>query len=91
MALRIRGFLVKRVLIDQGSGVELMYPNLYKGLGLRSENLIKYDMPLMGFDRKVVVLEGQISLLVMTERKEVLVNFIMVNTFSPYMAILGWP
>ena len=45
MALRIRGFLVKRVLIDQGSGVELMYPNLYKGLGLRLEDLTKYDMP----------------------------------------------
>ena len=45
MALRIRGSLVKRVLIDQGSGVELMYPDLYKGLGLRLEDLTQYDMP----------------------------------------------
>ena len=38
-----------------------------------------------------MVPKGQISLPVMIEGKEVLVNFIMVNTFSPYMAILGWP
>lgn len=29
----IGGFMVKRVMIDQGSGVEIMYPDLYKGLG----------------------------------------------------------
>ena len=48
-------------------------------------------MPLVGFDGKVVVSEGQISLLVMTKGKEVMVNFIMVNAFFPYKAILGRP
>lgn len=28
MTLRIGGFLVKRLMIDQGSGAEIMYPNL---------------------------------------------------------------
>ena len=64
-----------------------MFVELYKGLGLKQENLIKYDMPLVGF----VVLEGKISLSIMTEGKEVIVNFIMVNAFSPYTAILGRP
>ena len=35
-----------------------MYPDLYKGLGLKLENLAKYDTPLVGFDGKVVVPEG---------------------------------
>lgn len=26
---RIGGFVIKNVLVDQGSGVEVMYPNLY--------------------------------------------------------------
>ena len=26
-------FLVKRVMIDQGSGVDVMYPDLFEGLG----------------------------------------------------------
>ena len=40
---------------------------------------------------KVVVPKGQISLPVMTEGKEVIVNFIVVNTLSPYTMILCWP
>lgn len=38
---RIGGFLVKRVMVDQGSRAEIMYLNLYKGLGLKSEDLSK--------------------------------------------------
>lgn len=39
----IGGFLVKRVMIDQGNGVKIMYPDLYRGLGLKPEDLSKYD------------------------------------------------
>ena len=45
-------------MIDQGSGAEIMYPDLYKGLGLKVENLTKYDIPLVGFDEKIMMLEG---------------------------------
>ena len=57
---RINGFIVKRVLIDQGSGAEVMYPDLFKGLGLKNENLSKYDTPLVGFNSQMVIPEGQI-------------------------------
>ena len=46
---------MKRVLVDQGSGVEIMYLDLYQGLNLRSEDLDRYDSSLMGFDGKMVV------------------------------------
>ena len=46
------------MLIDQGSGVEVMYLDLFKGLGLKNENLTKYDTPLMGFDGCMVIPEG---------------------------------
>ena len=36
IAARINGFLVKRVMIDQGSGADIMYPDLFKGLGLKN-------------------------------------------------------
>lgn len=35
--------------------------------------------------------EGQIKLSIVTEGKEVEVNFMVVNAFSPYIAILGQP
>ena len=88
---RINGFIVKRVLIDQGSRVEVMYPDLFRGLGLKNEDISKYDTPLVGFNGQMVILEGQISLPVNMEGKEVMVTFIVVFSFSLYTAILGRP
>ena len=53
---------MKRVLVDLGSGVEIMYRDLFRGLKLRLEDLACYDSPLMGFDGKIVFLNGQIRL-----------------------------
>ena len=86
---RISGFLVKRVMIDQGSRADVMYPNLFKGLKLKNQDLMKYDTPLVLFDGRVAIPEGQISLLVNMEGKEVMVTFIVVSSFSPYTVILG--
>ena len=47
VTLRIGGYDVRLVLVDQGSVVEIMYPNLYKGLNLKSENLTAYESPLV--------------------------------------------
>ena len=60
VTLRIGGYDVKRVLVDQGSEAEIMYPDLYNGLNLKPEDLTSYDSPLLGFDGKVIVLNGQI-------------------------------
>ena len=56
VTVRIGGYDVRRVLVEQGSGAEIMYPDLYRGLNLRPEDLDTYDFPLMGFDGKMVVL-----------------------------------
>ena len=85
---RIGSFLVKRVMVDQGSEVDVMYPDLFKGLGLKDQDLTKYDSPLVSFDRRVVIPQGQISLPVSMEGNEVMVTFIVVNSFSPYTTIL---
>ena len=66
---QINDFIVKKVLIDQGSGAKVMYPDLFRGLGLKNEDLSKYDMPLEGFDGQMVILEGQILLPVNMEGK----------------------
>ena len=53
---------MRRVLVDQGSGVEIMYTDLYKGLKLKSEDLVSYNSPMVGFDGKTVVPRGMIRL-----------------------------
>ena len=58
VTLRIRGYDVKRVMVDWGSGVEIIYPDLYKGLNLRPVDLIAYNSLWLSFDGKVVILRG---------------------------------
>ena len=36
VTLRIGGYDKKRVMVDQGSVAEIMYPDLYRGLSLRA-------------------------------------------------------
>ena len=62
VTIQIEGYDVRRVLVDQGSGAEIMYPNLYKGLNLRPEDLEKYNSPLVGLDGRLVTPGGMIRL-----------------------------
>lgn len=58
-----------------------MYPDLYRGLGLKSEELSKYDTTLVGFDRKTVTLRGMIKLPVQIGNKVVEVDFIPTRNY----------
>ena len=91
ITLRIGDYDVKRVMVDGGSTAEVMYPNLYKGLGLKLEDLTPYNSPLMRFDGKLVIPMGMIKLPIQTDLEIVEVNFIVVDTYSPYTAIVGRP
>ena len=82
---------MRRVLVDPGSVVEVMYPDLYKGLNLRPENLTAYDSPLISFEGKTIVPKGQIRLPIQTRSEVIEVDFIMVDAYSPYTAIVARP
>ena len=89
--LRIGGYDVKRVMVDQGSAAEIMYPDLYKGLNLKAEDLTPYSSPLMSFEEKIIIPKGQIRLPVQTGSEMVEVDFIVVDAYSPYTAIVARP
>ncbi|XP_075664794.1 uncharacterized protein LOC142634385 [Castanea sativa] len=91
VTLRIGGYDVRHVLVDQGSRAKIIYLDLYKGLGLKPEDLISYDSPLVGFDGKVVIPMGQIKLPVQIGSEVVEVNFKVVDAYSPYTAIVARP
>ena len=77
--------------MDQGSAVEIMYPDLYKGLNLKAEDLMPYSSPLVSFERKIIIPKGQVRLLVQTSSEVVDVDFIVVDAYSPYTAIVARP
>ena len=70
---------MKKVMVNQGSGAEIMYPDLYRGLNLKPKTLTAYDSPLVSFDRKVVIPRGQIRLPMQAGSKVVEVDFIVVD------------
>ena len=82
---------MKRVLVDQGSAVKIMYPDLYKGLNLKPEDLTVYDSPLVSFEGKTVIPIGQIRLPIQTDSEVVDVDFIMVDAYLTYTAIVARP
>ena len=78
-------------MVDQGSAVEIMYPDLYRGLNLRAEDLTPYSSLLVSFEGIVIIPKGQIRLPVQTSSETVEVDFIIVDTYSPYTAIVTRP
>ncbi|XP_075675145.1 uncharacterized protein LOC142644407 [Castanea sativa] len=89
--LRTRDYDVKRVMVDQRSGADIMYPDLFKGLKLKLEDLTAYDSPLISFEGKAVFPKWQIRLPVQSGSVVVNVDFIVLDAYSPYTAIVARP
>ena len=68
-----------------------MYPDFYRGLNLKAENLTPYSSPLVSFEETVIIPKGQIRLPVQTDSKKVEVDFIVVDAYSPYTAFIARP
>ena len=82
---------MRRVLVDQGSAVEIMYHDLYNGLNLKSEDLTAYESPLVSFEGKTVIPKGQIRLLIQIDSEIMEVDFIVLDSYSPYTTIVAMP
>ena len=91
ITLRIGGYDVKRVIVDQGSAAEIIYPDLYKGLNLKAEDLTPHSSLLVSFEGKIIIPKGQVRLPMQTDSEVVEVDFTVVNAFSPYTAIVARP
>ena len=91
ITLRIGGYDVKKVMVNQGSVAEIMYPDLYKWLNLKAEDLMPYSSPLVSFEGKIIISKGQVRLPVQTGSEVVEVDFIVVDAYSPYTVIVAKP
>ena len=91
ITLRIGEFDVKRILIDPGSSVEIMYESLFRGLGLGKKDLSSTEGPLSGFSGEIVIPSGKVTINVRAGTVSSPTEFFVLNAFSPYNAILGRP
>ena len=68
-----------------------MYPDLFKGLNLKTEDLTPYNSPLVSFEEKIIIPKGQVRLPVQAGSEIVEVDFIMMDAYFPYTAIVARP
>ena len=87
--LRIGDSAVKQVLINQGSCSEIMYPDLFHGLGLKQSDLRPYNAPLVGFSGESIRPISRITMAVHTRPISLEIEFLVVTMSSPYTAIMG--
>ena len=86
---RIENFDLRRVLIDQGSFVEVMYHDLYKKLGLGGTNLTRFASLVFSFSRESIIPREKTTLPVLAGLINLQTEFLVVQASSPYNAIMG--
>ena len=93
--LEIEGFNMNRVLIDNGSSVDIMYMTAYQQLKLDPKRLQPFKSPLVNFSGDCIYPKGIISLLVTTGTHPAQVtkqvDFLIVDCPFSYNVILGQP
>ena len=91
VTMQIGNFHVKRILIDPRSSTEIIYDSLFRGLGLGHEDLDRKVDPLYGFSGESVMPIGRVTVKVHAGTISSQTEFWVLNSYSPYNAILGRP
>ncbi|XP_024018879.1 uncharacterized protein LOC112090858 [Morus notabilis] len=86
---------VCRILVDNGSSVNLLYSDCLEKMGIQKEQLEKPSRPLYGFTGDSVFPQGTIRLPITTEEKPrqatTMANFVFTKGGSQYNAVIGRP
>ncbi|GAV83311.1 hypothetical protein CFOL_v3_26759, partial [Cephalotus follicularis] len=92
---QVEFFTMKRILIDSGSSTNILYKHAFDQLRIPIDQLKPVKTPLVGFVGDMVHPLGSIDLFVVTgtapRQTKVHMTFLIVDTPSPYNAIVGRP
>ncbi|GAV79415.1 hypothetical protein CFOL_v3_22880, partial [Cephalotus follicularis] len=88
-------FTIKRILIDSGSSADILFKPAFDQLRIPKDQLRLVKTPLVGFARETVHPLGSIDLSIIVGlspcQTQVQMTFLVVDTPSPYKAIIGRP
>ncbi|XP_057488466.1 uncharacterized protein LOC130774448 [Actinidia eriantha] len=87
--LRIGGYDVKRILVNTGSSVKVMYYDLFKQLKIPQDELKPARALLVRFNAQAHWPLGTVSLKTRAGSQELMTEFVVVDIPSPYNAIVG--
>ncbi|GAV66750.1 hypothetical protein CFOL_v3_10260, partial [Cephalotus follicularis] len=95
VTLLVELFTMKRILIDNGSSSDILYKHAFDQLRIPADQLKPVKTPLVGFASETIHPLGSINLLVVAGtapcQTQVEMTFLVVDTPSPYNAIIGRP
>ncbi|XP_027075705.1 uncharacterized protein [Coffea arabica] len=88
-------YIVKKVYVDPGSSIDVLYYRTFESLKLTREQLTPVRTPLVGFGGHIVHPEGVVTLMVTVgchpRCRTVPVSVTMVKADSPYNMLIGRP
>ncbi|GAV76265.1 LOW QUALITY PROTEIN: hypothetical protein CFOL_v3_19740, partial [Cephalotus follicularis] len=95
VTLLVELFTMKRILIDSGSSADILYKHAFDQLRIPVDQLKPVKTPLVGFAGETIHPLGSINLSVVAgtapRQTQVEITFLVVDTPSPYNAIVGRP
>ncbi|GAV59797.1 hypothetical protein CFOL_v3_03328, partial [Cephalotus follicularis] len=95
VTLLVELFTMKRVLLDSGSSADILYKLAFDQLRIPADQLKPVKTPLVGFTGETIHPLGSINLSVVAgtapRQTQVEMTFLVVDTLSPYNAIVGRP
>jgi len=91
----IESYAIKKVLIDQGNSIDILYWATYQKLQLPNIAMVPYDEPIYGFFGEKVSTRGYIDLHTIfrdgTQTKIIPIQFLVVDASTSYNVLLGRP
>ncbi|GAV75065.1 hypothetical protein CFOL_v3_18544, partial [Cephalotus follicularis] len=93
VTLMVELFTMKRILVNSGSSADILYKHAFDQLRIPVDQLKLVKTPLVGFAGEMVHPLGTIDLSVVAgtapRQTQVQMTFLVVDTPSPYNAIIG--
>lgn len=86
---------VRKVLIDQGSSVNILYWKTFQKMDLSEDLVVPYNEQIVGFARERVDTRGCVDLRTSfgTDKgaKEIRIRYLLVEANTPYNVLIGKP
>jgi len=93
--VELENYAVKKVLIDQGSSVDILYWATYHKLQLPTTAMVPYDEPIYGLSGEKVSTRGYIDLHIIfydgAQTKTIPICFLVVDAPPSYNVLLARP
>ncbi|RDX93494.1 hypothetical protein CR513_24245, partial [Mucuna pruriens] len=91
----IANFTIKKILIDQGSSMNILYMSTFKQLRIPKFDIKPYHEQLIGFSDERVDTRGYVDLLTTFDDQNAMrtisIRYLVVNTETSYNTLIGRP